>query len=140
MKKIRTIESTKVSNIHLGKLRVCAYCRVSTDQIDQQNSLSAQVEHYTNLIKNNQDWEFAGLYVDDGISGKNAAKRPEFVRMVQDAGNKKFDLIITKSISRFARNTIDCLETVRKLKANGIAIQFEKESINTLTAESELML
>jgi len=140
MKKIRTIESTKVSNEHLGKLRVCAYCRVSTDQVDQRNSLSAQVEHYTNSIKSNQDWEFAGIYIDDGISGKNAAKRPEFVRMVQDAENKKFDLIITKSISRFARNTIDCLETVRKLKAIGIAIQFEKESINTLTAESELML
>jgi len=140
MKKIRTIESSKVSNIHLGKLRVCAYCRVSTDQINQQNSLSAQVEHYTNLIKNNRAWDFAGIYIDDGISGKNAAKRPEFMRMIQDAGNKKFDLIITKSISRFARNTIDCLETVRKLKTIGIAIQFEKESINTLTAESELML
>ncbi len=137
MKKIRTIEAAVIAE---KKLRVCAYCRVSTDQAEQKNSFSAQVEHYTAYIKNNLAWNFAGIYADEALSGKNAAKRPEFMRMVNDAENKKFDLIITKSISRFARNTADCLETVRKLKSIGIGIFFEKEAINTLNAESELML
>jgi len=137
LKKIRTIETPVLER---KRIRVCAYCRVSTDQAEQKNSFSAQVEHYTNHIKNNPAWEFAGIYADEAISGKNTAKRPEFMRMVKDAEQKKFDLIITKSISRFARNTADCLETVRKLKLIGVAIQFEKESINTSNAESELML
>jgi len=137
MKKIRTIETAVLKE---KKLRVCSYCRVSTDQMEQRNSFSAQVEHYTTYIKNNPAWSLAGIYADEALSGKNAAKRPEFMRMVSDAENKKFDLIITKSISRFARNTADCLETVRKLKLLGIGIYFEKESIDTLTAESELML
>jgi DNA invertase Pin-like site-specific DNA recombinase len=98
------------------------------------------MEHYTAYIKNNPTWNFAGIYADEALSGKNAAKRPEFMRMVNDAENKKFDLIITKSISRFARNTADCLKTVRELKKIGIGVQFEKEAINTLNAESELML
>ncbi|WP_407309859.1 recombinase family protein [Desulfosporosinus sp. SB140] len=140
MKKIRTIEKAPVFNEHLKKLRVCAYVRVSTDQAEQQESFSVQVQHYTSYINSNPAWIFAGIYSDNAISGKNVAKRPEFTRMVQDAENKKFNLIITKSISRFARNTQDCLETVRKLKLLGIAILFEKEAINTLTAESELML
>lgn len=137
MKKIRTIETPV---LELKRLRVCAYCRVSSDQAEQQESFSAQVEHYTNHIKNNPAWNFDGIYADNAISGKNAAKRPEFMRMVKDAENQKFDLILTKSISRFARNTADCLETVRKLKQLGIAVQFEKEAINTLNVESELML
>jgi len=137
MKKIRTIEAAVLKE---KKLRVCSYCRVSTDQAEQKNSFSAQVEHYTSYIKSNPAWDFAGIYADEALSGKNAAKRPEFMRMVKDAENKKFDLIITKSISRFARNTADCLETVRKFKLMGIGIYFEKESIDTLTAESELML
>jgi len=137
MKKIRTIEAVVVEE---KKLRVCTYCRVSTDQAEQKNSFSAQVEQYTAYIKNNPAWEFAGIYADEALSGKNAAKRPEFVRRVKDAENKKLDLIITKSISRFARNTVNCLETVRKLKTMGIGIYFEKENINTLHAESELML
>ncbi|WP_172408196.1 recombinase family protein [Desulfosporosinus sp. FKA] len=136
-KKIRTIEKAPVP---LKKLRVCAYVRVSTNQSEQQESFSAQVQHYTSYINNNPAWTFAGIYSDQGISGKNIEKRLEFMRMVQDAENKKFDLIITKSISRFARNVQDCLETVRKLKLLGIAVHFEKEAINTLTAESELML
>ncbi|MHB1654111.1 MAG: recombinase family protein [Desulfitobacteriaceae bacterium] len=144
MKKIRTIKASVLGCDENGRrverLRVCAYCRVSTDQVEQQHSFSAQVEHYTAYIKNNAAWEFAGIYADEALSGKNVAKRPEFLRMVKDAENKKFDLIITKSISRFARNTADCLETVRKLKLMGIGIFFEKESINTLNAESELML
>ncbi|SPF43277.1 Site-specific recombinase, DNA invertase Pin [Candidatus Desulfosporosinus infrequens] len=137
MKKIRTVQTAVFEE---KKLKVCAYVRVSTDQAEQKNSFSAQMEHYTAYIKNNPAWNFAGIYADQALSGKNAAKRPEFMRMVKDAENKKFDFIITKSISRFARNTADCLETVRKLKTIGISVQFEKESINTLNAESELML
>ena len=137
MKKIRTIQAAVLEE---KKLKVCAYVRVSTDQAEQKNSFSAQMEHYTAYIKNNPAWAFAGIYADQALSGKNAAKRPEFMRMVNDAENKKFDLIITKSISRFARSTSDCLETVRKLKQIGIGVQFEKENIYTLNAESELML
>ena len=137
MKKIRTIEAAVFEE---KKLKVCAYVRVSTDQAEQKNSFTAQVEHYTSYIKNNKNWNFAGIYADEALSGKNAAKRPGFQRMVKDAENKKFDLIITKSISRFARNTADCLETVRQLKSIGVGIYFEKENINTLNAESELML
>ena len=136
MKKIRTI---KAAVLEEKKLKVCAYVRVSTDQTEQKNSFSAQMEHYTTYIKNNKAWNFAGIYADQALSGKNAAKRPEFIRMVTDAENKKFDLIITKSISRFARNTADCLETVRKLKTIGVDIYFEKKLINTLNA-TELML
>jgi len=124
LKKIRTIKAALNEE---KKLRVCAYVRVSTDQTEQKNSFSAQMEHYTAYIKNNSTWNFAGIYADNALSGKNAAKRPEFMRMVNDAENKKFDLIITKSISRFARNTQDCLATVRKLKLLGIGIYFEKE-------------
>ncbi|MDR3540682.1 MAG: recombinase family protein [Desulfosporosinus sp.] len=137
MKKIRTIQAAVLEE---KKLKVCAYVRVSTDQAEQKNSFSAQMEHYTAYIKNNPTWNFAGIFADQALSGKNTAKRPDFQRMVKDAENKKFDLIITKSISRFARNTADCLETVRKLKSIGVGIYFEKESINTLAAESELML
>ena len=137
MKKIRTI---KAAVLEEKKLKVCAYVRVSTDQVEQKNSFSAQMEHYTAYIKNNPVWNFAGIYADSALSGKNVAKRPEFMRMINDAENKKFDLIITKSISRFARNTADCLKIVRKLKSIGVGIQFEKEAINTLDAESELML
>ncbi|WP_088225594.1 recombinase family protein [Desulfosporosinus sp. FKB] len=140
IKKIRTIEKTPVFHEQYKKLRVCAYVRVSTNQVEQQESFSAQVQHYTSYINSNPAWILAGVYSDNALSGKDAAKRPEFMRMVQDADNKKFDLIITKSISRFARNTQDCLETVRKLKLLGIAVQFEKEQINTLTSESELLL
>jgi len=144
MKKIRTIEASVMGldevRTRVERLRVCAYCRVSTNQVEQKNSFSAQVEHYTANIKNNPAWNFAGIYADEALSGKNVAKRPEFIRMVKDAENKNIDLIITKSISRFARNSADCLETVRKLKSLGIGIYFEKENINTLNAESELML
>ncbi|WP_088225214.1 recombinase family protein [Desulfosporosinus sp. FKB] len=135
MKKLRTIEKAPVFNETLKKLRVCAYVRVSTNQAEQQESFSAHahVQHHTSFINNNPNWIFAGIYSDNALSGKNAAKRSEFMRMVQDTENNKFDLIITKSISRFARNTQDCLETVRKLKSLGVGVQFEKEQINTLS-------
>lgn len=91
------------------KLRVAAYARVSTDNEEQEGSYEIQVEYYTTLIKNNPDWEFAGVYADDGISGTYTAKRGGFMQMIEDCRARKIDMILTKSISRFARNTVDCL-------------------------------
>ena len=93
------------------KLRVAAYCRVSTDRDEQESSYEAQVEHYTEFIDRNPEWQLAGIYADDGISGTNTKKREEFNRMIEDCMASKIDIVITKSISRFARNTLDCLNT-----------------------------
>lgn len=124
----------------MQKLRVAAYCRVSTDSDEQLNSYNSQVTHYTDLIHKNEAWEFVNVYADFGISGTQTKKRTEFQRMIKDAKNGLIDMIITKSISRFARNTIDTLEHVRDLKENGVAVTFEKENINTLTSNGELLL
>lgn len=122
------------------KLRVVAYCRVSTDSDEQATSYEAQVEHYTNFIKKNDDWEFAGIFADDGISGTNTKKREEFNRMIGECMAGKIDMIITKSISRFARNTLDCLKYIRQLKEKNIPVFFEKENINTLDSKGEVLL
>lgn len=122
------------------KLRVAAYCRVSTDSDEQAGSYETQVQHYTDYISRNKNWEFVKIYADDGISGTNTKKREGFNEMIDDCMAGKIDMIITKSISRFARNTIDCLKYVRKLKEKNIAIIFEKENINTLEASGELLL
>ena len=122
------------------KLRVAAYCRVSTDSDEQAGSYEVQVQHYTEYISRNKDWELAGIYTDDGISGTNTKKREGFNGMIEDCMAGKIDMVITKSISRFARNTIDCLRYVRQLKEKNIAIIFEKENINTLEASGELLL
>lgn len=122
------------------KLRVAAYCRVSTDSDEQLVSLEAQKNHYESYIKENPEWEFAGLYFDEGISGTKKAKRVALLQMMKDCEQGKIDFIITKSISRFARNTTDCLEMVRKLIDLGIFVFFEKENLNTGSMESELML
>ena len=122
------------------KLRVAAYCRVSTDSDEQATSYEAQVEHYTEYIQKNPDWEFTGIYADDGISGTNTKKREEFNRMIDDCKTGKIDMIITKSISRFARNTLDCLKHIRQLKDMGIPVLFEKESINTMDAKGEVLI
>ena len=120
--------------------RVAAYCRVSTDSEEQLTSYQNQMRVYTEMIAANKKWEFAGLYADEGISGTRADKRPEFQRMIHDCQNGKIDYIITKSVSRFARNTVECLEYVRSLKAQGIGIFFEEQNIDTLKNESELYL
>ena len=120
--------------------RVAAYCRVSTDSEEQLTSYQNQMRVYTEMIAANKEWEFAGLYADEGISGTRADKRPEFQRMIRDYQNGKIDYIITKSVSRFARNTVECLEYVRSLKAQGIGIFFEEQNIDTLKNESELYL
>lgn len=122
------------------QLRVAAYCRVSTEQEEQQNSYQVQIAYYTDLINRKKEWSLVKVFADEGISGTQAKKRPEFLKMIRMCRNKKIDLVITKSISRFARNTVDCLEYVRQLKDLGIGVIFEKESINTLTMTSEFMI
>lgn len=122
------------------KLRVAAYARVSTEQDEQQNSYEAQVDYYTHYIASNPEWEFVGIFSDEGISGTNTKKREGFNRMIGLAMNGGIDLILTKSISRFARNTVDTLETVRSLKAKGVEVWFEKENLRTLDAKGEMLL
>lgn len=140
MKKITKIESNPRDTAIEIKLRVAAYCRVSTDSEEQLVSLETQRLHYESYIKANPNWEFAGIYYDEGISGTKKEKRTELLRMVSDCESKKIDFIVTKSISRFARNTMDCLELVRKLVSIGVYIYFEKENLNTQSMENELML
>ena len=123
-----------------NKQRVAAYCRVSTDSEEQLNSYTAQKAYYTQKIEENPGWELAGIFADAGLSGVSTKKRKEFNRMIAACKRGRIDLILTKSLSRFARNTVDCLETVRMLKANGIGVIFEKENINTLTESSEFLI
>lgn len=122
------------------KLRVAAYCRVSTDSDEQATSYEAQIEHYTAFINGHSDWEMAGIFADDGISGTNTKKREEFNRMIDACMAGSVDMIITKSISRFARNTLDCLKFIRQLKEKGIPVYFEKENINSMDSKGEVML
>ena len=122
------------------QLRVAAYCLVSTDYDEQASSYETQVVHYKELIQKEPTWEFAGIYADDGISGTNTKKREQFNQMIAACKAGKIDLIVTKSISRFARNTIDCLKYIRDLKAINVAIFFEKENINTMDAKGEVLI
>lgn len=122
------------------RLKVAAYCRVSSDSDRLLHSLSAQVSYYNKLIQTNPEWDFAGVYSDEGISGTGIAKRKDFQRMIADAEAGKIDIILTKSIQRFARNTVDLLNTVRHLKEIGVEVRFEKERINSMTGDGELML
>ena len=122
------------------KLRVAAYCRVSTDSDEQATSYDAQIEHYTEYISKNPDWVLAGIFADDGITGTNTKKRDEFNRMIDECHAGNIDMIITKSISRFARNTLDCLKYIRELKDKNIPVFFEKESINTMDSKGEVLL
>lgn len=122
------------------KLRVAAYCRVSTEEEEQQSSFEIQVSYYTDKITNHEGWELAGIFADEGISGVHAKKRTHFLEMIELCKKKKIDLILTKSISRFSRNTLDCIQYVRLLKALDIAVIFEKEGINTMTMNTEMLL
>ena len=139
MKRITKIEPARVQAA-ASKIRVAAYCRVSTETDIQLSSLETQKSHYEKLISANPDWEFAGLYYDEGISGTNKDKRPALLQMITDCETGKIDRILTKSLSRFARNTADCLELTRELLDLGVTIYFEKESINTLDAKGEVLL
>ncbi len=122
------------------QLRVAAYCRVSTDDEEQLTSYEAQQTYYTDKIMTNPNWTMAGIFADEGITGTSAEKRPEFLRMIRKCRQKKIDLVLVKSISRFARNTVDCLNYIRALRALGIAVIFEKENINTLETDSEMLI
>ncbi|MCM1061805.1 MAG: recombinase family protein [Eubacterium sp.] len=123
-----------------NRQKVAAYCRVSTDREEQENSYEAQVSYYTEKIQSRTEWAFAGIFADEGITGTQAKKRPEFLKMIRLCRQRKIDVILTKSLSRFARNTLDSLRYIRELKALGIAVISEKENINTLTAESEMLI
>lgn len=125
---------------HHKRLRVAAYARVSQDSDSLLHSLANQVSYYTERIKNNPDWEFAGVYIDEGITGTTIEKRSDFMRMMDDARLGKIDQIITKSVSRFARNTVDLLTSVRELEELGVDVVFEKDGIRTSSNEGELML
>lgn len=122
------------------KLRVAAYCRVSTEEDEQQNSFEVQVDYYTEKITHHDGWQLAGIFADDGISGVRTKKRDQFNEMIELCRKKKIDLILTKSISRFARNTLDCIKHVRILKSWGIPVIFEKENIDTSNMNSEMIL
>lgn len=121
-------------------LRVAAYCRVSTTLEQQETSYEAQVSYYTEKIKSNPNWKLAGIYADDGKSATNTKKRDDFNAMIEDCMAGKIDMVITKSVSRFARNTVDSLQNIRKLKEKNIAVFFEKEGVNTLEGTGELLI
>ena len=122
------------------KLRVAAYCRVSTELEEQESSYEAQVEYYTRKIQETENWKLAGIYADDGKSATNTKKRDDFKAMIKDAESGKIDMILTKSVSRFARNTVDSLLTIRKLKEKNVAVVFEKEGVNTLDGTGEILI
>ena len=122
------------------KLQVAAYCRVSTEEEEQQSSYEAQCSYYTDKIMTNPEWTMAGIFADEGITGTSTKKRDDFNRMIRKCKKKKIDLILTKSISRFARNTLDTIKYTRMLRAMGIGIYFEKENINTLDMDSEMLI
>lgn len=127
-------ESTKTT------MRVAAYARVSTDHEDQQTSLAAQTDYYEKFIASHTGWEFVGIYVDDGISGLRTDRREGFNRMIEDCLAGRIDLVLTKSVSRFARNTVDSVTTIRRLREKGIGVFFEKENIWTLDSKGEFLL
>ena len=145
MPEIEIIAATKTLqqqplSVVARKKRVAAYARVSTEQDEQQSSYEAQVDFYTRHIKSNPDWEFVEVFADRGITGTNTKNRENFNRMIDLALNGGIDIILTKSISRFARNTVDTLQTVRELKAVGVEVRFEKENLHTFDPKCEMML
>ena len=132
-------EPTEKENIK-NLLKVAAYCRVSTEQENQMGSYERQISYYKEKIEKREGWILAGIYADEGISGTKKQKRDGFLKLIQDCNEGKIDLILTKSISRFARNTVDLLITIRSLKSKNIAVYFEKENINTLDNTGEILI
>jgi site-specific DNA recombinase len=143
-KKVSIIPAQNIYNKgikpELKVLRVAAYCRVSTKLEQQEGSYEAQIAYYTEKINSNPNWKLAGIYADDGISATNTKKRDDFNAMIEDCMAGKIDMIITKSVSRFARNTVDALQAIRMLKEKNIGILFEKEGVNTLEGSGELLI
>lgn len=145
MPRVTTIPATKnkftaLPTASIAKRRTAGYARVSTDSDEQFTSYEAQIDYYTKFIQARDDWEFVKVYTDEGISATNTKHRDGFKQMVKDALDGKIDLIVTKSVSRFARNTVDSLTTVRKLKEHGTEIYFEKENIYTFDSKGELLI
>lgn len=137
---VKVIQPTVLKINEKKKLRVAAYCRVSTDSQDQANSFSVQFKYYSDYIKTNPEMEFADIYADEGITGTCINKRTEFKRMLKDASEGRLDRIFVKSVSRFARNSLECLETIRQLSSFGVSVMFENDNIDTQTMNSELVL
>ena len=138
-KKVGRIDRT-TGNVITGRLKVCAYCRVSSDSKDQLNSYQSQLKYYEDKINSKSEWQFAGIYADEAITGTLDYKRSNFIKMINDCTAGKIDMIITKSVSRFARNTVDSLSYIRLLKEKNIAVFFEEENINTLEMAGELLI
>ncbi len=137
---VKVIEPT-IGNLNQSKIiKAAAYCRVSTNSEDQVNSFSAQLKYYTEYISSNPRMELVDIYADEGITGTCVSKRDEFKRMMRDASNGKLDRIFVKSVSRFARNSLECLEAIRILKSHGVTVIFENDNIDTETMNSELIL
>ena len=136
-KRVIVIEATQRPEAQ--KLRVAAYCRVSSDSSDQMNSFTAQLNYYTALIASKENWLLTDIYADAGISGTSAKKRPDFQRLLADCRKGQVDKILVKSISRFARNAADSLEAIRELKAIGVGVYFEEQNIDTSTMTGELL-
>ena len=124
----------------MTRKKVAAYARVSKNTERTMHSMSAQISYYNSLIQKNSEWEFAGIYSDEAITGTSAERRPGFMKLIEDCETGKIDIVLTKSISRFARNTVDLLDAVRHLKKRGVAVNFEKDNIDSLTTDGELML
>ena len=131
---------THLPSVAARKRRVAGYARVSTDSDEQFTSYEAQVDYYTKFIQSKPEWEFVKVYTDEGISGTNTKRREGFKEMIADALDGQIDLIVTKSVSRFARNTVDSLVTIRKLKESGVECYFEKEGIYTFDGKGELLI
>ena len=136
----RNISTGQLTGFYAPKRRVAGYARVSTDSDAQFTSYEAQVDYYTTMIRGKSEWEFVSIYTDEGISGTSTTRREGFRQMISDALAGKIDLIVTKSVSRFARNTVDSLQTIRKLKESKVEVYFEKESIWTFDSKGELLI
>ena len=135
----RNVHKMEATPVLAKRLKVAAYARVSRDGESMLRSFAAQVSHYSKHIQSNPEWEYAGVYADESLSGCNA-ERPEFQRLLADCRAGLIDLVITKAINRFARNTLTTLEVTRELKSLGIGVFFEEQNVNTLSAEGEVML
>ena len=137
---IRATRQQAAAPLMREKLKVACYARVSTDSEDQETSYEAQITHYTNQIQSTPDWVFAGAYADEGISGTSRKRREQFNRLMEDCEAGLIDLVLTKSISRWGRNTVDNLNTLRKLRDMGVGVRFEKEGIYTLDNTGEMLM
>ena len=138
-KEVKIIRPTKEGE-DAGYIRVGAYCRVSTDSEDQLNSFFAQVKYYNDYIRRNEMMRLVDIYADEGITGTEMQKRDEFKRMLKDAKNRKLDRVLVKSVTRFARNSLECIEAVRELKACGVSVFFENDNLDTEQMNSEIIL